>query len=159
MDLRYGQALACTRCLQPVRSEVTTHADLMVTARPKPIRAKNGGAAASGTAERARPASGRQEEAKATPRRRRPSPRVELEKDELGAIVIEGEHLETEPLIIEQILLEIPMKPLCAPECRGLCPRCGADRNARPDCCEEPAGDERWEALGALRDRLSADGR
>ena len=44
MDLRYGQALACTRCLQPVRSEVTTHADLMVTSRPKATRAKDGGA-------------------------------------------------------------------------------------------------------------------
>src|SRR5262245_31824483 len=35
MDLRYSQALACTRCLQPVRSEVVTHADLTVTTRPK----------------------------------------------------------------------------------------------------------------------------
>jgi uncharacterized protein len=84
---------------------------------------------------------------------------VELEKDELGTLVIEGEHLDTEPLIAEQILLEVPMKPLCSPECRGLCPRCGADRNVVPDCCEEPAGDERWEALGALRDRLSSEGR
>ncbi|HEX2466018.1 MAG TPA: DUF177 domain-containing protein [Thermoanaerobaculia bacterium] len=157
MDLRYGQALACTRCLQPVRSEVTTHAEIMVTARPKPTRAKEGGAAASGTHARGqRPAA---KKAKAHAKEPASEPEVELEKDELGAIVIEGEHLDTEPLIAEQILLEIPMKPLCAPECRGLCPRCGADRNAVADCCEEPAGDERWEALGALRDRLSADGR
>ncbi len=157
MDLRYGQALACTRCLQPVRSEVTTHADLMVTARPKPIRARNGGAAASATRKERgqRPVA---KKAKAHAKEAAAEPEVELEKDELGAIVIEGEHLDTEPLIIEQILLEIPMKPLCAAECRGLCPRCGADRNVLPDCCEEPAGDERWEALGALRDRLSADG-
>src|SRR5687767_10354543 len=35
MDLRYDQALACTRCLQPVRSEVETHVDLQVVTRPK----------------------------------------------------------------------------------------------------------------------------
>ena len=87
------------------------------------------------------------------------NPEVELEKDELGVLVVEGEHLDTEPLVAEQILLEVPMKPLCSPDCRGLCPRCGADRNVTPNCCEEPAGDDRWEALSALRDRLSADGR
>jgi uncharacterized protein len=127
MDLSYRQGLACTRCLQPVRSDVETRADLTV-------------------ATRARPGRGRQ-----------PEPEVELGRNELGILVIDGEHLDTEPLIAEQILLEVPMKPLCAPDCRGLCPRCGADRNQTPDCCEEPAGDERWEALAALRDRLPAD--
>jgi uncharacterized metal-binding protein YceD (DUF177 family) len=172
MDLRYGQGLACTRCLQPVRSEVTAHADLTVTARPKtthrkeapapPSRARRNRAGGGVGAEPA--ASGGERGRRAPAKKGRgkeaaPEPEVELEKDELGSIVIEGEHLDTEPHIAEQILLEVPMKPLCSPECRGLCPRCGADRNAVPDCCEEPAGDERWEALGALRDRLSADGR
>lgn len=154
MDLRYGQALACTRCLQPVRSEVVAHIDLAVTTRPKPTRAKDGGAKASG----ARTERGQRPPVKKAHAKESAAaePEMELEKDELGALVVEGEHLETEPLIVEQILLEIPMKPLCGPECRGLCPRCGADRNAVPDCCEEPADDQRWEALGALRDRLSA---
>ena len=155
MDLRYSQALACTRCLQPVRSDVATHADLMVTLRPKAPHRKEGAAADSHRgAARAKKASTKKARAKEAAA----APEVELEKDELGALIIEGEHLDTEPLIAEQILLEVPMKPLCSPECRGLCPRCGADRNVVPDCCEEPAGDERWEALGALRDRLSAEG-
>jgi uncharacterized metal-binding protein YceD (DUF177 family) len=156
MDLRYSQALACTRCLQPVRSDVATHADLTVTTRSKAVHRKESPAAES----RAKPEPGKKPPAKR--RRAREAPvesEVELEKDELGTLVIEGEHLDTEPLIAEQILLEVPMKPLCSPECRGLCPRCGADRNVVPDCCEEPAGDERWEALGALRDRLSSEGR
>jgi uncharacterized protein len=33
----------------------------------------------------------------------------------------------------EQIYLEIPMKPLCTPACRGLCTRCGGNRN-RDEC-------------------------
>jgi uncharacterized metal-binding protein YceD (DUF177 family) len=156
MDLRYRQGLACTRCLQPVRSDVVTHADLTVTTHPKASHRKDGAASQS----RAGAAAGRDGAArKRRATKKAAEPEVELDKDELGALAIEGEHLDTEPLIAEQILLEIPMKPLCSPECRGLCPRCGADRNAVPDCCEEPAGDERWEALGALRDRLSAEGR
>jgi uncharacterized protein len=159
MDLRYEQGLACTRCLQPVRSAVATHVDLMVSSRPRGSRGKEAGRAQAGTAAKA-------EKAERTPSKKAhardssaPQPEIELEKDELGTLVVEDEHLDTEPLIAEQILLEVPMKPLCTPECRGLCPRCGADRNLTPDCCEEPAGDERWEALGALRDQLSADGR
>jgi len=130
MDLRYEQALACTRCLQPVRTQVEAHTDLQVVTRPVDRR----GAAP-------------------------PQPEVELEKDQLGILTVVGEHLETEPLIAEQVLLEVPMKPLCRADCKGLCPRCGADRNATPECCEEPSTGERWEALGALRDKLSAEGR
>jgi len=45
--------------------------------------------------------------------------------------------------------LEIPLKPLCRPECKGLCPTCGADRNVAPcDCREE--GDERLAKLKSL---------
>ncbi|HVR29847.1 MAG TPA: DUF177 domain-containing protein [Thermoanaerobaculia bacterium] len=129
MDLRYEQALACTRCLAPARSEVSTHAELQVVTRPVDRRSPP------------------------------PEPEVELDRAELGVITAIGEHIETEPLIAEQVLLEVPMKPLCGADCKGLCPRCGADRNVTPDCCEEPPVEERWEALGALRDRLSAEGR
>jgi uncharacterized protein len=41
------------------------------------------------------------------------------------------------------------LKPLCRPDCKGLCPRCGSDRNAAPcDCREE--GDERLAKLKSL---------
>ena len=165
-DLRYSQALPCTRCLQPVRSEVTSHADLMVATQPKPAKAAGGAGASASKAPAtgaAKNAPGKEKrggkESSKKARAKHEESEVELEKDELGVLLVDGEHLDTEPLIAEQVLLELPMKPLCASECRGLCPRCGADRNLVPDCCEEPAGDERWEALGALRDRLSADRR
>lgn len=37
--------------------------------------------------------------------------------------------LDLEPLIREAIVLAAPIAPLCRPDCRGLCPECGADRN------------------------------
>jgi hypothetical protein len=43
----------------------------------------------------------------------------------------------------EAILLALPSHPLCRAECRGLCPRCGADLNRGPCGCP-PADDDRW---------------
>ncbi|HUT32784.1 MAG TPA: DUF177 domain-containing protein [Planctomycetota bacterium] len=39
------------------------------------------------------------------------------------------------------VLLELPMKPLCRPDCAGLCPSCGEDLNKGPCSCK-PAADE-----------------
>ena len=46
--------------------------------------------------------------------------------------------LELEDLVQEQVFLARPMKPVCQPECRGLCPRCGADLNEEPCGCAAP---------------------
>jgi len=43
-----------------------------------------------------------------------------------------------------------PMRALCRADCRGLCPRCGADRNAGDCSCESEASDPRWQGLAAL---------
>jgi uncharacterized protein len=48
------------------------------------------------------------------------------------------------------VLLEVPIKNLCRADCRGLCPVCGADRNAVACGCEPPRGDPRWGALGGV---------
>jgi uncharacterized protein len=36
----------------------------------------------------------------------------------------------------ETLLLEIPIAPRCREDCRGLCPRCGADLNDGPCACQ-----------------------
>jgi uncharacterized protein len=51
----------------------------------------------------------------------------------------------------EQAYLELPMDPVCREECKGLCPHCGADRNAGDHECTETIIDPRWEALKRLR--------
>lgn len=51
------------------------------------------------------------------------------------ALLITPRHmLILDELIREKILLAIPMKPLCSPDCKGLCPVCGHDLNEGP--CE-----------------------
>jgi len=78
---------------------------------------------------------------------------LELGKSDLGVLYLEGEILDTDPILTEQIQLNIPMRQLCRQDCEGLCPQCGIDRNVESCECEE-VGDPRWAALTALRDRI-----
>jgi uncharacterized protein len=50
----------------------------------------------------------------------------------------------------EQWLLAAPKFVLCREDCKGLCPRCGADWNAGPCACP-PETDTRWEVLRTVR--------
>jgi uncharacterized protein len=61
------------------------------------------------------------------------------------------EQVDLEPLVREVVLLELPQAPLCREDCRGLCPRCGADLNEGPCECPPDDIDPRWAALDALR--------
>lgn len=50
------------------------------------------------------------------------------EDDSLQPVV--GGRAELEAFATEQLYLNLPLKPICAIDCKGLCPRCGANRNA-----------------------------
>ena len=66
-----------------------------------------------------------------------------------------GEHLyidEKHTLDLNETLREyasivVPMKPLCKPECAGLCQKCGADLNESSCLCDNVPRDSRWNAL------------
>lgn len=50
---------------------------------------------------------------------------------------IQGKYLELGPFIEAGLKLGLSSKPLCRPDCQGICPYCGADLNRephRPDC-------------------------
>lgn len=71
---------------------------------------------------------------------------------------ITGEHANLEPVVRDAVLLALPSNPLHAPDCKGLCPQCGADRNV-VDCGHEiRRADLRWEPLEALKERLGGTG-
>lgn len=81
----------------------------------------------------------------------------ELREQDLGILYLDEEVLETDPILLEQLQLNIPMKPLCREDCKGICPTCGADLNLGPCSCEEKAVDPRWAGLAALKSRLETD--
>jgi uncharacterized protein len=64
--------------------------------------------------------------------------------------------LALEDVLREQVLLSLPARTLCKPDCKGLCPRCGADRNSQPCSCDVGPSDPRWEALAGLRSRIES---
>jgi len=54
---------------------------------------------------------------------------VELSDVELISASYTGDEINLDFEIAEQVMLEVPYKPLCSETCRGLCPECGADLN------------------------------
>jgi uncharacterized protein len=65
---------------------------------------------------------------------RHPNQDDELERD--GYMLFhDGRRLDLGPAARELLLLETPIAPHCREDCRGLCPRCGADLNDGPCGC------------------------
>lgn len=60
----------------------------------------------------------------------------ELKPEDLEVDFLEGPELDTTDIVIAQLALEAPTKPLCSTDCKGLCPTCGADLNQGPCGCE-----------------------
>ena len=61
-----------------------------------------------------------------------------------------------EDVLREQVLLSLPVRTLCKPDCKGLCQRCGANRNSQACSCEDGPSDLRLEALSGLRSRIKS---
>jgi len=72
---------------------------------------------------------------------------VEVKREDLDVGFYHGDGLRLEDAVKEQILLSLPMKTVCRPDCAGLCPRCGQNRNIVPCGCEALPADPRWAVL------------
>ena len=59
-----------------------------------------------------------------------------------------------EDVVREQVLLTLPTRTLCKPDCKGLCPRCGQNLNTATCSCGETPSDLRWNALAGLAGKL-----
>jgi uncharacterized protein len=59
-------------------------------------------------------------------------------------------HLDLTPVVREDFLLSIPMHALCRPDCKGLCPQCGANWNEGPCDCRDDTIDPRLAPLAGF---------
>lgn len=75
----------------------------------------------------------------------------ELAAGEMATDVAETGRVDVGELVREQILLNLPEQTLCMDECKGICPQCGADRNAEDCKCGDTEIDPRWSALKNLK--------
>jgi uncharacterized protein len=66
----------------------------------------------------------------------------------------QGDGLDLEDVLREQVLLTLPARVLCQADCKGLCPHCGQDLNSTSCTCENVIADPRWNALADLRNRV-----
>ncbi len=78
-----------------------------------------------------------------------------LDEGELDVAFLQGEELDLSELAAEQVLLSLPMRIVCRPDCAGLCSRCGANLNNEEGCDCEPEIDPRWSALADLAGNAS----
>ena len=76
---------------------------------------------------------------------------TELAQDDLEVDFYQGDLLDLGSLLRSETDLALPMKPLCRPDCRGLCPVCGGNKNVTECRCDARGPDPRLAPLEALR--------
>ena len=72
---------------------------------------------------------------------------IELCEDELNESLITNCEIDMAEVIREQLILATTETVYCNPDCKGLCPKCGENRNLIDCKCEENEPDPRWAAL------------
>jgi uncharacterized protein len=77
----------------------------------------------------------------------------EIKTEELDLGFYSDDEIELLDLMSEQIMLNVPMKPLCSDECRGICSICGADLSSQSCECVEQEGDPRFGVLKKLLEK------
>jgi uncharacterized protein len=78
---------------------------------------------------------------------------VELSDRDVVVAYYEGDRLDLGEVIREQLFLAAPLSRLCREDCRGLCPRCGANRN-QTECACPPVVEESLSPFAVLKGKL-----
>ena len=75
----------------------------------------------------------------------------EVDEDDLTTAYYADDQIDLNALVMEQVHLALPMKPLCDPECKGLCAECGTNWNTGICSCTHRWTDPRLDVLKKLR--------
>ena len=76
---------------------------------------------------------------------------AELKAGDLDVSIFDGARIDLSELVREQIILNLPEQIFCREDCKGLCQKCGANRNLIDCNCEEKEIDPRWQSLRELK--------
>ena len=83
---------------------------------------------------------------------------IELDETTTQTAFLTGSDLPLGEIMREQVLLALPMKPLCDTQCKGLCPSCGQNLNIDSCGCSPRAMHPAFEVLEKLKDRMDQNG-
>lgn len=72
---------------------------------------------------------------------------TEHEEEDIYLVTQSTREIDISEPVRQTLLLAIPFKKLCRDDCKGLCPRCGANLNHDPCSCAKTKQDPRWDAL------------
>ncbi|MDQ7838473.1 MAG: DUF177 domain-containing protein [Thermodesulfobacteriota bacterium] len=78
-------------------------------------------------------------------------PEIELSPEDMDVSFFDGETVDVAQIAAEQIFLQMPVKPLCHEECKGLCPHCGVNLNLTACDCRAGATFSPFEALRDIK--------
>ncbi len=70
-----------------------------------------------------------------------------LSSDALDLHYYDGDQIDVDGELLSQLVLSIPMLPLCASDCRGLCPHCGENLNLVTCLCRNEEASLTWAGL------------
>lgn len=120
-DVRTSVALSCGRCLKVFEAALSSHFALTYTPRIEEV------ATVAGVDE------------------------VELRPEEINRIYFQGDQIDLQETIQEQVIMAFPIRALCSETCRGLCPQCGADLNLGDCSCSQQLSDSKFAVLKNFR--------
>lgn len=80
---------------------------------------------------------------------------IELKENDTDVSFFAGDGIEVRDIVCEQLLLNLPMKPVCREDCKGLCPHCGKNKNVEACDCEKVLLDPRLEPLLKIKNRMN----
>ncbi|MDQ3712458.1 MAG: DUF177 domain-containing protein [Acidobacteriota bacterium] len=76
---------------------------------------------------------------------------AQIKEDDLDVSIFSGDEIDVKELVREQILLNLPEQTFCREDCKGVCEKCGANRNLIDCNCEVKEVDPRWQGLRKLK--------
>jgi uncharacterized protein len=78
----------------------------------------------------------------------------ELTSRDLDLGFYNDDELDISEMVTEQVLLSVPMKPLCGEHCRGICPVCGKNLNEGACTCAAETVDPRLAPLKQFKESM-----
>jgi uncharacterized protein len=76
---------------------------------------------------------------------------VELSAENMGIVYFQGQKIDLKDTIQEQVVMEFPLRALCKQDCKGLCPKCGADLNETPCNCDRRSSPGKFAVLKNMK--------